>query len=661
MEINKSQVGAYVVWVNAQLKKKPGTREVKDLRTDMQDGVALADLIYIVAGERLDGVSRYPSCAAHMIENVEAVIQFMTRNRIRMHHTTATDIVEGNLKAIMRLILALAAHFKPNSVKQSVHPRTQPHRTPSIAGMVQTAAVALADARRDAQMTVPKPRRPTQLDRRDVTARSPAGPRGVVEGGLSSPPSSSKSSIPESPPPSPWGHEFGGSPSRLPKSRSDNFDTRQEAPWPGVVMDQGTRAGDGIEGLPDVFVQSLTQEHEDMKFDIEATRDMLVGLQELLLTGQVSESLDGNTSLVAEGSTLEEELAIIKSKLQHSEELNRNLREEVCNLKNECMQLQGVRSGLQQRLSEQESSFLVIKAELLRAGFSVQTLESTKAELEQKLEEKDKHLFELRRALAQRERDVDHFQHNFQQVLQEREEAANSFKGQVHDLSDRLNKIGDTELSLSARVMSQDRKMARLESLINHGHGEDYPVAPPRERRSVGSEDEFSLVRDSLRCLRNRFPGDDPQHQTIDALESSISGLMERLYNKEESGNASRHLSLDSEMHHNSPMPSAHSFHGNRLGHSSISYANGGHHSTKVLYFTDRTVTPFMCNIAKRLGEITLRDIKAIVNRPGAFRYHFKAMDPEFGTVKEEIAQDEMVVPGWEGKIVAWVEEDGHE
>ena len=30
-----------------------------------------------------------------------------------------TDIVEGNIKSIMRLILALAAHFKPNSVKQS--------------------------------------------------------------------------------------------------------------------------------------------------------------------------------------------------------------------------------------------------------------------------------------------------------------------------------------------------------------------------------------------------------------------------------------------------------------------------------------------------------------------------------------------------------------
>jgi len=34
---------------------------------------------------------------------------------------TFSDILDGNMKAIMRLILALAAHYKPNSVKQSSH------------------------------------------------------------------------------------------------------------------------------------------------------------------------------------------------------------------------------------------------------------------------------------------------------------------------------------------------------------------------------------------------------------------------------------------------------------------------------------------------------------------------------------------------------------
>lgn len=80
--------------------------------------------------------------------------------------------------------------------------------------------------------------------------------------------------------------------------------------------------------------------------------------------------------------------------------------------------------------------------------------------------------------------------------------------------------------------------------------------------------------------------------------------------------------------------------------------------STKVLYFTEKTVTPFLTSIPRRLGEITLGDFKEAIDRPGMFRYHFKALDPEFGTVKEEVIDDGDVVPGWEGKIVAWVEDD---
>lgn len=42
--------------------------------------------------------------------------------------------------------------------------------------------------------------------------------------------------------------------------------------------------------------------------------------------------------------------------------------------------------------------------------------------------------------------------------------------------------------------------------------------------------------------------------------------------------------------------------------------------------------------VVYRLGEVTLRDFKAAVDRQGSFRYHFKALDPEFGTVKEEVS-----------------------
>lgn len=44
-----------------------------------------------------------------------------------------------------------------------------------------------------------------------------------------------------------------------------------------------------------------------------------------------------------------------------------------------------------------------------------------------------------------------------------------------------------------------------------------------------------------------------------------------------------------------------------------------------------------MC-VCCRLGEVTLRDFKAAIDREGTHRYHFKALDPEFGTVKEEVS-----------------------
>lgn len=39
-----------------------------------------------------------------------------------------------------------------------------------------------------------------------------------------------------------------------------------------------------------------------------------------------------------------------------------------------------------------------------------------------------------------------------------------------------------------------------------------------------------------------------------------------------------------------------------------------------------------------RLGDVTLKDVKQAVDCEGGhLRYHFKALDPEFGTVKEEV------------------------
>lgn len=62
--------------------------------------------------------------------------------------TSISDIVEGNIKSIMRLILAVAAHFKPNSVKQapssgaaSPVAKASPRANTSITGIAQVREI----------------------------------------------------------------------------------------------------------------------------------------------------------------------------------------------------------------------------------------------------------------------------------------------------------------------------------------------------------------------------------------------------------------------------------------------------------------------------------------------------------------------------------------
>ena len=64
-----------------------------------------------------------------MRENLERVLQFMATKRIRMHAITSREVLEGNLKSVMRLILALAAHYKPQSVRHHENSNIAPSTT----------------------------------------------------------------------------------------------------------------------------------------------------------------------------------------------------------------------------------------------------------------------------------------------------------------------------------------------------------------------------------------------------------------------------------------------------------------------------------------------------------------------------------------------------
>ncbi|GAA6105673.1 dixin-A isoform X1 [Tachysurus ichikawai] len=658
----QQQLVAYVSWVNAQLKKKPGLKPVSDLRQDLRDGVVLAHLIEIVAGELLEGIHYSPKDNQEKRENVDKVLQFVSSKRIRMPQTSARDIVEGNLKSAMRLILALAAHFKPsasanhragaalgrNSTSSSAN-----HRPHSTMAMAQNAAAALAAARSDASRSG----RSVHQLRQDWQRRSSS-----ADEEIESPCWSVRALVQQ--------YEGQGeadmdntetgdqslstsSPNHMPNDPISSSQDKEQ-----LFSIQYGQAKDNMTGGPAAsqehdgryncaWEEQLWEQQEQLEREMVEARRMVSSLQALLLRGSLPDNEQEGSLSFGEGvENVEQQLVIIRSRLDQSMEESLELKRELLKYKQEARNLQGVKDALQQRMTVQESSVLQLKQELLRTTMNRDELARQNAELHKKLEERNRLLSEYKKELGQKDR-----------LLHQQQ-----FK-----LDEAIRKLTDSNSQQADLQRELENKQRILRELTDHddelpgspSNGYTHPAAPELStaRAHKGTE-ELQLVRDALRSLRNCFGGHDPQHHTLDTLEQGMTSLMDRLYTLESQtrqqskarvrspGHKATHTDRDS-------WPSS-----SKLVHSHSSPMLNSSPSTKVLYFTDRSLTPFMINIPKRLGEITLQDFKVAIDREGSYRYHFKALDPEFGTVKEEMFQDEAVVPGWEGKIVAWVEED---
>ncbi|KAM9317798.1 dixin-A isoform 1-T1 [Pholidichthys leucotaenia] len=373
------------------------------------------------------------------------------------------------------------------------------------------------------------------------------------------------------------------------------------------------------------WVEQLDAHQEQLEREMQEARRMVFRLQALLLHGSLpEEDQDGSGSFGDSRANAEQQLVLIRGRLDQSTEEALDLKRELLRHKQEVRHIQAIKDALQQRLAVQEDTVLQLKQELLRCNMAKDQLEGENAELKCKLSERNKLLSDYEQQLGRKDR-----------ILQQQQQKLDEAQHKAHEVS-----LGRTFRSENS---SYNNSVAS--------------TSPPVFQHSALGE-ELQIVREALRSLRDSFSGHDPQHHTLDTLEQGVTSLMDRLHSLDAQRRQDRGEEFKSpgrranSTDRDSWPPSS------KMAHSHSSPGLDATVSTKVLYFTDRSLTPFLINIPKRLGEVTLRDFKAAVDRQGSFRYHFKALDPEFGTVKEEVFQDGAVVPGWEGKIVAWVEED---
>ncbi|TNN76184.1 Dixin-A [Liparis tanakae] len=260
-----------------------------------------------------------------------------------------------------------------------------------------------------------------------------------------------------------------------------------------------------------------------------------------------------------------------------------------------------------------------LKRELLRCKQEMRNLQAVKDAQQQRLSSQEASILQMKQELLRAGMTADEL-NNHNAELQWKLEDCNKMwgeckkeAGQKDRLLQQLKHKRENELQ---RELERNNISQIPTSTEHNGHSYPGSPAPP-----MSDAEEVQLLRDSLRSLRNDFRDHDPQHHTLDTLEQGIVSLIDRLH-----------------LLHTQRVPAA--------------------TWKREISKTQRPTRGPRHLAVHRLGEISLRDVKAAVDREGNYRYHFKALDPEFGTVKEEVFLDGAIIPGWEGKIVAWVEED---
>uniref|UniRef100_A0A2K5Q677 Neuron navigator 2 n=1 Tax=Cebus imitator TaxID=2715852 RepID=A0A2K5Q677_CEBIM len=113
--------GIYTDWANHYLAKSGHKRLIKDLQQDVTDGVLLAQIIQVVANEKIEDINGCPKNRSQMIENIDACLNFLAAKGINIQGLSAEEIRNGNLKAILGLFFSLSRYKQQQQQPQKQH------------------------------------------------------------------------------------------------------------------------------------------------------------------------------------------------------------------------------------------------------------------------------------------------------------------------------------------------------------------------------------------------------------------------------------------------------------------------------------------------------------------------------------------------------------
>ncbi|XP_042578133.1 neuron navigator 3 isoform X11 [Cyprinus carpio] len=148
----------YTDWANHYLAKSGCPRLIKDLTQDIPDGVLLAEIIQIIANEKVEDINSCPKSHSQMIENVEACLNFLGARGVSVQGLSAEEVCNGNLKSILGLFFILS-RYKQQQQHQQQYLQSLVELQQHVTHQTTGAAPASQHKSQDMQSRLPGPSR----------------------------------------------------------------------------------------------------------------------------------------------------------------------------------------------------------------------------------------------------------------------------------------------------------------------------------------------------------------------------------------------------------------------------------------------------------------------------------------------------------------------
>ncbi|XP_063712477.1 uncharacterized protein LOC134840525 isoform X3 [Symsagittifera roscoffensis] len=401
---------------------------------------------------------------------------------------------------------------------------------------------------------------------------------------------------------------------------------------------------------------------------------------------------------------LRTELYSSKQEWYNMQSAKKQLESRVVEAESVCRSVQGDYVTLQRLQQETQSQMIEMQKRLDQQDIQVR-------ELNRKLAHKDKSLEQKRKALAEyqnRLRDAEEHKANLERENERRSLSVAHYQREVDELQHRLNKALKTKStganerprrrhksarSPSSRSKAPSDRGKELQKCLDNLDPEN--LEPSSKLFNVAGSEEYRMISSAVLDMKKNFGQDDPEFQSLEAIEQSLESLVDKLNSlKNITGTSKTTTTTDGESgednspievvarskfrtrpqgseSQNNPTPASCSTSkgGGQIGamvrKSASEYTfkdTGGIHrsknqqQTQVFYYTDNQTTPCITVIPKSVANVTLADFKKYTVDLAECKYLFKATDTEFGQVKEEISDDSSILPGNNNQITAWIE-----